>query len=150
MPHFLCPSHRHFLASNLTQANRYVLKSQQACEDQCGYGHFEQAYIWAGRAFETAELVLELESGWSVHSIMQFSASCIQFYKLSQLLRIDVNPVVTASIQKLEVLSEIHQLHNVVWVQDCLHALRLQQSAHDARHLLHPLTQGQSHVHTVH
>lgn len=144
MKSFICPLHRQFLVSHPTHAYRYIMKAQQASEDCLSEQSHEEAYIWSAHALEAAQLVLDMEQGWSIPTIMQFTACCIEFCKLSQLTQRCPLSVLEACIIYLESLNELHQLHKIIWIQDCLYALRLQKST--LRQLAAAL-QSQPHMH---
>lgn len=127
MSSYLCPLHREFLTFNLAAAYRYVDKAQQTSEDFMEMEDYETAQVWSGHALETAQLILDLENGWSVHSIMQFTAASISFCRLAMLCKISSSDVMARCIQNLEAIIHSHKLNNVMYVKDCLNALKLQQ-----------------------
>jgi hypothetical protein len=127
MTTYLCPLFRRHLQTHPTQANQYVQKAQQAVDDYCQTNEYHQAFAWSGHALEASQIVLDVEAGWSIHTIMQFSAATITFCKLAKLVEHDCALQLQASIDKLQLLNKAHQLDKVSWVQECLHALRLLQ-----------------------
>ena len=145
MKSFICPLHRQFLVSHPTHANRYVMKAQQACEDCLSDQDHEEAYIWSAHALEAAQLVLDIEHGWSITTIMQFTACSIEYCKLAQLTQRSPITVLDACIDYLESLNALHQLHKVIWIQECLYALRLQKSTLNQSPLV---PHSQRHIHT--
>lgn len=75
--HFLCPNHRQWLSQNPGAAISNLATTQETATYYRERGMFEQALMFAGNAFETAEIILTAKIENTETAILALTSSAI-------------------------------------------------------------------------